>query len=371
MRVLSIVIGAALALANSTQSFAQTPKNDTNPDWLKKPTLDDLMAVFPSQALKQGVSGKAIIKCIVQTTGLTRACSVVKEDRPGLGFGPAAVVLSRTFLFKPAMRDGQPVEAEVTVPINFKTYGKVDDEGSVASDSGGASRIQRSTPTSTTVLGAAIWSKTPTMTRILSEIDKKVGDKFANGQVVLQCRLDKKTGKLSGCIVGNASPGMAQFSGVAKSLSADFQADPTALESFKGNLVINLAFAFPDMSSPEWSKRYLTHPTWTRTISPDVDKATFPEAAAKAGLKTGSATVDCVVRADGVLSQCEVVRESTPDVGFGEMAKRIAETFAANPWDDDGLPVDGAHVRMPVTMNYEPPADPPPPPPAPTPATKP
>jgi hypothetical protein len=65
-----------------------------------------------------------------------------------------------------------------------------------------------------------------------------------------------------------------------------------------------------------------------------------------------------------------VVRESTPNVGFGGMAIQIAETFVANPWDGDGMPVEGAHVRMPIQMDYQPPAEAPPAP-APTPATKP
>jgi len=343
---------------------------DTPPDWLKKPSLDDLLAVYPAQAFKKGLNGVAVIKCIVQTTGLTRACSVTKEDHPGMGFGSAALVLSRTFLFRPALREGQPVEAEVSIPVNFVTYGKPDDEEEIASG-----RIRRpvpSSPSPTTVLGEAAWSKTPTVSDILSEINKKVGDKFAEGQVVFQCRLDKKSGKLSGCVVANASPGMAQFRGVAKSLIPRFQADPNILASAKGDVLVNLAFAFPDMSSPAWAKRYLTHPTWLRTISADPDKPTFPEQAAKAGLKTGSATVDCVVAPNGALTQCQVISESTPGVGFGPMAQAIAQVFVANPWGEDGLPVDGAHVRMPIQMNYEPPPVPAAPPaPAPTPATKP
>ncbi len=332
---------------------------DEKPDWLSKPDYDQMMAVYPRQALKRGISGVAVVKCIIQTSGLTRACSVVKEDHSGLGFGPAAVVLSRAFLFKPAVKGGQPVEAEISVPVNFVTDGTPD----------GSGHMQDSVE-AFTVLGGAVWSKTPSVAQILDEIDKKVGDKFADGKVVLQCHLDKKSGKLSGCIVGNASPGMAQFSTVAKSLTSDFQADPTVLNSVKGNVLVNLAFAFPDMSSPEWSKRYLAHPRWIKTISPDPDKATFPEAAAKAGLKTGAATVDCVVGSDGALGQCQVVSESSPNVGFGGMAVRIAEAFAANPWDDDGLPVGGAHVRMPIQMDYTPLADASAAP-APTPAAKP
>jgi TonB family protein len=102
-------------------------------------------------------------------------------------------------------------------------------------------------------------------------------------------------------------------------------------------------------------------------VSPDPNQPLFPEAAAKAGLKTGRATVDCALDASGALTKCEVLNESTQGVGFGALAVQIAEVFVANPWDEDGLPVDGAHVRMPIQMNYAPPPDASAPSPAPAP----
>lgn len=309
----------------------------TPPEWLRKPTFDQLMADYPTAAMSRGVSGQAVIKCTVQTDGLLRSCSVLWEDQPGMGFGPAAVVLSRTFLMKPATKGGQPIESEITFPINFETGGPA--LGAAIS--------------STTVLGSTIWAKTPTVSDILAEIDKKVGDKFADGEVALQCDLAKSTGRLSNCIVANASPGMAQFTGVAKSLVPKFQADPEALADIKGSARINIAFGFPDMASPAWSQRYLTHPHWTQTISPDPNQPLFPAEAAKAGLKTGSATVECIVVADGSLSQCKATGESTPGVGFGVIAEQIASVFKLNPWTDEGLPADGAHVRIPIRMVYD------------------
>ena len=287
--------------------------------------------------MSQGVSGQAVIKCIVQTDGFLRSCSVVREDRPGMGFGPAAIVLSRVFLMKPATRGGQPVESEMVIPIAFKT----------------SALTAGTTITSTTVLGSALWVKTPTVPEILAEIDKKVGDKFADGKVVLQCDLARSTGRMSNCVVANTSPGMAEFTGVAKSLVSKFQADPKALADIKGGARINIAFEFPDMASPAWSQRYLTHPQWTQTISPDPNQPLFPTEAAKAGLKTGSATVDCIVAASGSLTQCKAISESTPGVGFGPMAEQIASVFVLNPWTDDGLPADGAHVKMPIRMVYD------------------
>jgi hypothetical protein len=35
------------------------------------------------------------------------------------------------------------------------------------------------------------------------------------------------------------------------------------------------------------------------------------------------------------------------------MAEQIAGVFKLNPWTDEGLPADGAHVRMPIRMVYD------------------
>jgi hypothetical protein len=195
------------------------------------------------------------------------------------------------------------------------------------------------------------------MPEIFAELDKKVGDKFADGKVVFQCEVSKKTGRLSACVVLNNSASMAGFLGAARSLTSKFQATTEGLPETKEDVRINLAFSFPDMQSAAWSKRYLTHPIWLRTINPDPNQALFPDAAAKAGLTTGSAIEDCVLDSSGAMTACETISESNPGVGFGEMAKKIAEVFVANPWTDDGLPADGAHVRMPIRMKYAPPAD--------------
>jgi len=318
--------------------------NDSNPDWLQRPTLDQLTAVYPAAAAAKGAEGRAVIRCVVGVEGLLHDCKVVDESPAGLGFGGAALAVAPTMLFKPATRYGKAVEAEITVPVNFKWPGGGGDHES---------------PTAT-VLTEMIWAKTPSMKEILAELDKKVGDKFADGKVVFQCRISTNSGELSECAVANTSPGMAQFKNVANALTHKFKADAKALKQFHNTVRINLAFSFPNMQSEEWNARYLKRPLWVQTISPDANKATFPEAAAKAGLKTGSAVVDCVLNEKGALTQCKVASESTPDVGFGQMAQQIAQVFVANPWTEDGLPADGAHVRMPIQMNYDPPKDAPP-----------
>lgn len=340
IKALAATVVLVSAFAAQAQEAAAPSKVHiiVNPDWLRKPTLDQMLAVRPTKA--NGRGGRVTIKCVVQTNGLLRACTVVKETPEGLGFGAAALALTPSFLMKPKLVDGQPVEAEITMPVNFEAM-----DG--PAPTGQSIRVITTPP----------WEKTPTISEILGELDKKVGDKFADGKVVFQCTVSKKTGRLSDCITINSSPGMSGFTPAARALTSKFEVSKEVLAGVKQEVRVNLAFSFPDMQSEAWSKRYLLHPVWLRTISPDPDKATFPAEAAKAGLKTGSATVDCVLAATGALTNCTVLSESTPGMGFGDMAKAIAEVFVANPWTEDGLPADGAHVRMPIQMDYAPPAD--------------
>jgi TonB family protein len=340
-------IAAAATLLLVDQAAAQPSAPDTgkepvvisNPDWLHKPTGDELLAVWPLKAAQAGLGGKAMIKCIVTTTGLLRNCTVLSETPPGEGFGTAAVVLARTLLMKPAMTATGPVEGEVSVPINFHKPSKELHDFLI----GGENK-------SVTILAAPVWAKAPTVAEILAELGKKVGDRFADGQVVMQCSVDKATGRLSSCLVATYSTGMTQFRGAARSLTSKFQIAPETLANIKNNVNVSLAFSFPDMTSAVWSARYLNRTAWTRVPQLDGGQKTFPDEAAKAGLKTGSATVDCVVGADGGLTKCAIASESTPGVGFGPVAVQIAQTFATNPWTDEGLPAEGAHVKLPIKM---------------------
>ena len=96
----------------------------TNPDWLRKPTGDDVAQYYPPRAMDLGKEGKATIKCTVSAKGTVENCSVLSEEPDGLGFGGAALRMSKLFKMKPKTSDGQAVEgAEVTIPIAFKLAG--------------------------------------------------------------------------------------------------------------------------------------------------------------------------------------------------------------------------------------------------------
>ncbi|MFS0710107.1 energy transducer TonB family protein [Brevundimonas phoenicis] len=92
----------------------------TQPDWVRKPTADQLMRAYPSAAEARGVGGVAELSCLVRVDGSLTGCSVTSETPGNQGFGRAAVSLSRYFRLSPRTVDGQAVDgARVTMAIRF------------------------------------------------------------------------------------------------------------------------------------------------------------------------------------------------------------------------------------------------------------
>lgn len=88
-------------------------------------------------------------------------------------------------------------------------------------------------------------------------------------------------------------------------------------------------------------------PSWS--IPPAPRASDFPQAALDEGL-SGVALVQCVARADGRLTDCQVVEETPAGYGFGESAIRIVQRgcLTPSPLRDDGAPFT---VRIPFTLS--------------------
>lgn len=116
----------AYLIAILLQAAPATPRPSiiTNPDWVRRPTGEDLARFYPKAAANLGLGGSATISCAVTELGALDECSVAAEQPTGAGFGEAAIALSSTFKMRPQTRDGVPVRGgTVRIPIRFMMPG--------------------------------------------------------------------------------------------------------------------------------------------------------------------------------------------------------------------------------------------------------
>ncbi|WP_296451829.1 TonB family protein [Phenylobacterium sp.] len=97
-----------------------TPTTVTPPMWLRRPTSSDVAQVIPEKTAREGVSGEAIISCVVAKDGRLADCVVVSETPVDAGFGAAALKLAGRFQMQPTTAQSQSVEGgTVRIPIRF------------------------------------------------------------------------------------------------------------------------------------------------------------------------------------------------------------------------------------------------------------
>jgi TonB family protein len=335
--VRTLAIASALVLGGPLLAMAQ----DREPDWLKKPTPGDLYSVWPKAAWEAGEGGKAVIHCVVATTGALRDCEIKSESPAGSGFGAAALALAPQLLMRPALKNGQAVVSDVSIPLAFVAPGKRTGSRLLGPEGGSTVRVFRNMP----------WITAPSLAEFVAAVPARARASKTAGFVTEQCRLDKQ-GRLVNCDTLQEQPEGMGFARAARDLLPKFRA-PTQDGSGAStqNGMVPLRFTF----SPEtWDAAtpMIGKPDWTALPSSEALAAVLPDQARKAGVLKARVLMVCTIAADGGLVDCKVASEEPPAFGYGAATLKLAQTFRINLWSTEGLPTVGGSVRVPIRFDF-------------------
>lgn len=97
------------------------PRSRFNPDEVDKmpQPVATTQPIYPYRAKRMGIEGKVRIRFLVNTSGRTDLLKIL-ESTPAGEFDQAVQKTVKNWKFKPAMKDGRPVETWVETTIQFK-----------------------------------------------------------------------------------------------------------------------------------------------------------------------------------------------------------------------------------------------------------
>ena len=337
---------AAAGLIGLAMSACPAQAGETVADWLRMPTADEVLGVFPRRAWINNMSGQAVVACRVSEQGALFGCAVDSETPEGEGFGLAALALTPQFLMRPAMKDGRPVVSTIRIPINFKMP-----------PASSARLPEQNEPTRLQALSNVTWVAAPSYAEVVAAYPQVARENRTEGRATLTCRF-KRAGRLTACQTTVEEPKGQGFAAAARRLSESFVGPSVLADGRKTEgiwTMIPFTFAL-DMLDPE--KRVIGRPQWLSLPTGDQVIAGYPAAAMKANVGTARVVIACDVVENGRLAGCTTQREEPSGLGFGEAALALAGSFQAKPWTAEGLPTVGGRVRIPIRYDF--PADAPP-----------
>lgn len=310
-----------------------TFRMDTAPDWVRKPTPDELMRVWPTQAWAHAKGGQAVVNCLVSLQGALFDCAVLRETPPGEHFGDAALALTPQFLMRPAQLKGHPVIATVNVPINFYMA------------PGSAPPVL---PRGDAMVVAAMsWLQAPSYAAVVAAYPPKARAAHLGGRATLDCQFDKQ-GKIGHCSTLAEEPKHEGFADAARTLAEQFR---SVTQTPDGRGVSGAHIQLPVVFDPAMlngDAAVVGKPQWTGLPNAEETQAAFGKLTLSG---TNRVMLACVVQQGGAVSDCHALSEEPAGRGLAEAALELTPHFRLSTWTSEGLPTVGATVNIP--LRYE------------------
>jgi TonB family protein len=80
--------------------------------------LESAAPEYPRDALNERDSGRAGVRCVLDTCGRVRDCTVMFAPRTSFGQATQKAAMQRRYA--PARKDGQPIAIEITIVSDFR-----------------------------------------------------------------------------------------------------------------------------------------------------------------------------------------------------------------------------------------------------------
>ena len=310
-----------------------TFRYDAPPGWLRKPTAEDLMAVWPTKAMAAGRGGSATINCMVSVQGALYDCVVLTESPASDHFGDAAVALAPQFLMKPAMLKGQPVVSALSVPIKFYMPP--------------GSRPDLMPPSKPMVAATMAWPEAPSYAAVAAAYPAKARATRLGGRATLNCEF-ARDGRLRNCDTITEEPKGQGFGQAAKALAKQFRAQPTFAD---GKSVDGAPIQLPVVFDPAMlsgGAPVIGKAQWAGLPGAGDTSAAFGKLKIEG---TARVRLACVVQEGGAVTDCRVEQEDPAGQGVGAAALSLAPHFRLTTWTAEGLPTVGGTIQIP--LRYE------------------
>ncbi|WP_374467895.1 TonB family protein [Phenylobacterium sp.] len=326
----------------------------TEPDWLRRPSGEDMADAYPMIGQVLEIEGRAVIACAVSTAGLLEGCSVVEEAPAAIGFGAASLELSRLFRMRPLSRDGEPVTGgTVRIPIAFRlppprpdppTAGVPPTAAALAAGRAIVDGLEV-IPAAQAHYEARAQTLITTTQTAAAEADRRAAAEALRAAVGARMPELREAyaaafaralseAELTALAQEAGTPGRAVWrpgqarEALEQDLHGEFlrRAAPVARAAFcaKHACAPRGSAFLPRADDPIWE------PIWADRPNPGAVIAATPMVAKLMGLG-GQVRLRCRVTRNGVLEDCRAVAEAPAGLGFAAAAVRLSQAYRLSP----------------------------------------